>query len=161
VVTPSGKSLGPENGKLRKVGMTSLDKTFGVVRLETNKAKGGAIMNKITGLMIVLSVAIILVAPQVFAASFDWLNTTPSHNWNPLPGIGEEYSSEPMAMCEVDHGVYSVDINKKPDLPGIGYGDSSSYRENTTVASTCEGVGSSMSAKDLQVPNTPDSWEYR
>ena len=142
--------------------MTSLDKTFGVITFETNQTKGGASMNKTTGLMILLSVAIILVAPQVFAASFDWLNTTPSHNWNALPGIGEEYSSAPTtATCEVDHGAYNLDMNKKPNLPEIGYGDSSSYPENAVVASTCEGAGSAMSAKDLQVPNTPESWNYR
>jgi len=117
-------------------------------------------MSRMTVLTILLSAAIILVAPQVFAAVGDWIHLDPGH----VGQMGESaYTDTPTATCTVDYGAtgHGEEITLL-DEPAIGHGGSAySSSEHPVVASTCDGKGSSLSAKDLQVPNAPEIWDYR
>ena len=135
----------------QKNDMLSLDTRLTIIRLRTNHRKGGALMNKMSGLMIFLAVAIVLVAPQIFAATSDWLGATHEYT-SPVPGEDVNYPSVPMTTCEVTHESSAEfdTIRKAEDYP-----------EDVTLSSNCAGGGIDMPAKDIQAPNTPDSWIYR
>lgn len=115
-------------------------------------------MNKITGLIILLSVAIVLVAPQVFSASsYDF---DKSYSVGMSPGYYRSDAPEvmgapaPAVTCEVGHGATThLDVTKGTD----------DYPENVQLTSNCEGSGSGMDAKDIQDPHldTPEMWNYR
>jgi hypothetical protein len=68
------------------------------------KRKEFQAMNKITGLMILLSVAIVLAAPQALAATSGWLNTTidtyNGYYTSASPKV--EGVPTPMTTCTVD-----------------------------------------------------------
>lgn len=109
-------------------------------------------MNKIKGMMItmLLSVAIVLVAPQVFAATFDFLTAAPTEINTGFPGEGEKYPSEPTVVCSVDRGNPGV-----MDLAQMDY-----YHEREEPKSTCSGAGSDIPSHDVDRMGAPEHWHY-
>jgi hypothetical protein len=123
-----------------------------LISLETNHLKGGAAMNRLTILLFVLSVASVLVASQVFSASSGYgLNSDPLYR-SDSPELMKS-DATPIATCEVEH--------RGSGHSDMIMGQAEGYPENTEVASSCEGVGLDVRAKDLNAPNTMDSWIYR
>jgi hypothetical protein len=59
-----------------------------------------------------------------------------------------------MTTCEVTH---------ESSMPSdaIKSAEDYNYPETAKLSSTCAGGGIDMPAKDIQAPNTPDSWIYR
>jgi hypothetical protein len=113
--------------------------------------KGGAGMNKTTGIMIVFFAAMVLMAPQVFAAPSDWIKIEPGYV-SQLDDI--EYGSSASTTCTVGYG------EPKHSEMSAAMDESEKY-DRVVVASSCEGSGSSLRAKDLQVPNEAENWDYR
>jgi hypothetical protein len=119
-------------------------------------------MSKIFGLMISLSLAIILIAPQVFAVTGETLYTAPGYYRVDIPEMGgAEYAPAPMAACTVEPGASNVDINKRPNVPEIGHGGpGGSYSESAKSASTCKREGSRMPSNNIKRLDSPGMWQY-
>jgi hypothetical protein len=143
--------------------MTTLDMRQAVVRLKSNRKKGVTAMNKITALMILLSVAMLFTASQAFAASSGW-PTSPNNYYNgyynTLPPKVAAVPT-PEKVCAVDYGtpghvskyVTSSDpeLARTPGYPQV---------QMASVPSTCQGISVKSQENDLRSmhQDNPQMW---
>jgi hypothetical protein len=120
-------------------------------------------MNKITTLMIVLSVAVVLAAPQAFAASISW-PTSPNNYYNgyynTLPPKVAAVPT-PEKVCAVDYGtpghVSKYVTSSDPELARTpGY----SQVQMASVPSTCQGISAKAYNNDIRNlhQDNPQMW---
>lgn len=104
-------------------------------------------MNKANGIIItmLLSVAVVLVAPQAFAATGDWLSAltaAPSEINTGIPGEGEKYPSDPVVTCTIERPFTDHLEGARAHMEA--------HPEIAALSSSCSGASSDMPYRDVE-----------